>query len=89
MFGPVDDREPAVLPRRQQKVLRRLVETNVAPFLTYIAHEVDRSKTTELLPMLAELGKAVVTRETASELSDPCRTIPKPPTWPAGSISTR
>jgi hypothetical protein len=70
-LGPIDDDHPAVFPREQQRLMQQLAEANAAPFLAYVAHEIDRSKRAELLPHLPETGHAVVSREQAAELVGP------------------
>jgi hypothetical protein len=68
---PVDEHESAVAPRDQQRLLRRLTEANAAPFLAYVAHEIDRAKSGHLLPELPAQGSATVSREEAAELVGP------------------
>jgi hypothetical protein len=70
-LGPVDEDEPAVVPRAQQLILKRLVEARVAPFLTYVAHEVDRSQSDHLLADVGQQGSSVVSHEQAALLNGP------------------
>lgn len=70
-LAPLDEDHPPILPSEQQQLLRRLTEARVAPFLTYVAHEVDRTKTAELLPALPDVGRTILSKETAAELVGP------------------
>jgi hypothetical protein len=75
-LAPVVDDDPAIAPQEQLRVLQRLTKANAAPFLAYVAHEIDRSKSEHLLPELQQQGRTVVSRDLAAELVGP---IPEDP----------
>lgn len=74
VLAPVDEHEPAIVPRVQQRLLHQLERANAAPFLLYGAHEIDQAKSSELLAQLPA-GRTVVSREVATELVGP---VPAP-----------
>jgi hypothetical protein len=74
-LAPADARDEAVAPQVQQRALSRLRQANVAPFLTYVAHEVDRDKTHTLLPDVTG-ARTTISRDQALEIVGPVPTHP-------------
>lgn len=73
-LAPVNESDLVVAPRIQRDILRRLEKADIAPFLAYEAHEIDRAKNQEALAELPA-GRAVIPREQAAELVGP---VPAP-----------
>ena len=79
-IGPVDEHEDIIVPRKQREALLSLREAGISFPLTYVAHEIPKSKTAEL--GLVEGGSPLtIDRTHAADLVGPV-----PP--PAATVKT-
>lgn len=50
VFGPADDREDVVVPKQERLALKRLSDAGIRFPLIYVAHEVPKAKSKDLVP---------------------------------------
>jgi hypothetical protein len=74
VFGPADQPDDVVVPRREGRELTRLVEAGIEAPYVYIAHEVPKDRTADLRAAAAA-GKRELTPVQAAELVGP---VPPP-----------
>jgi hypothetical protein len=73
IIGPANDKNDLVVPRREQAILKNLVAEDIDFPLVYVAHEIPKAKTTEIV-------KVDATKHTEIETEDAERlvTVPEP-----------